>query len=92
MDIQSSALTSSIVGLKRGMENVRKDAQDIANAGTAPLSSTQTFAEYSPGKSPSKSTDEGLVNLIVDTHQVEASAKVMQTENELIGSLLNEMA
>ncbi len=88
MEIQNSALTSGLIGIKRGMDNVRRDAQDIVNSGIDLMQREQPTS----GKSLGEGLDTGLVNLISDRRDVEAAAKVIQTEKNLIGTLLDVMA
>jgi len=87
--IQGSAFSHGLTGVHRGMNNLRRDAQEIANAGIAhssspdkPVSEQVKNAEF----------ERPLVGLIEDNQQVSASVEVIKTQSEMIGSLLNEMA
>jgi len=88
MEIQNSVLTSGLNGIKRGMDNVRKDAQDIVNSGIDLMKREASGSSKSLGEG----LDRGLVNLISDRRDVEAAAKVIQTEKNLVGTLLDVMA
>lgn len=71
------ALQSGIAGIQTGLANLKRDASQIAKA-TSP-EETQDLAE-------------SLVNLKTDQLQVAASSKVVETVNDLIGSLLDTKA
>lgn len=69
---------SGVQGINTGMNNLRIDAHELAIANK---DSTETKDIVKP-----------LVNLSVDRTQVAVSAKVIETADEVIGSLLDVMA
>ncbi len=71
-----SALSNGLQGVQRGLQEVKKCASEIASANTA------------QGGDPTAS----LVEMKVQRTQVEASAKVVQTAADLIGTLFDEKA
>lgn len=71
-------LNSGVQGINNGINNLRRDAHEIA---TANKDSTETRDIVKP-----------LVNLAVDRTQVAMSAKVIETADQVIGSLLDVMA
>lgn len=73
------ALNSGLQGIQLGFNNLRRDASDVAQA---------VKAETGPGVDVA----ESLVNLKLDTLQVQASTKVVETVHDLLGRLLDERA
>lgn len=75
-----SALNASILGLQKGLSGMRKNAADIASAGTqdAGLSNEQLT--------------RSIVGLKENELQVKASAKVLKTVHDTIGSLFDDKA
>lgn len=75
-----SALSSSLLGIQKGLSGMRKNADDIARAGSteAGLSSEQLTTS--------------IIGLKESELQVKASAKVLETVNDTIGSLFNDKA
>lgn len=76
MDIKP-ALASGLAGIQRGMQGLDKNAADIAQASKDTTTTPPVDA---------------LVESKVNRLQVEASAKVIETVDEAIGSLLDEKA
>lgn len=74
-----SALQTGISGVQTGLNNMRRNAAEIASAGTA------------NGTTPSDLT-RSLINLQVDQRQVEASVKVIKAADAMLGTLLDELA
>ena len=74
-----SALNSALTGIQRGLEGARKNASDIAKAGTSDNPTVEDFIKP-------------LVDLKVNSLQVRASAKVLETVDKTIGSLFDEKA
>jgi len=74
-----SPLQIGLSGLTRGLENIQEIATDIAQAGTT--------------KEENLSTTVNLTQSVVDLKQQElatlASAKVVQTADEVLGTLLD---
>ncbi len=75
-----SALNASISGIQKGLSGLRKNAADIARAGT-----------QDSGITPEQLTDS-IVGMKENALQVKASAKVLQTVNDTIGSLFDDKA
>lgn len=73
------ALQSGIAGIHKGMENLRKDANAIAQAGVRQDTEAADLAEP-------------LTNLKLDSLQVAASTKVVDTVQDLLGQLLDVKA
>ncbi len=67
-------LDTPLIGIQRGQQTVRQAASRIARSG--------------PGE-PSSDLTESLVQLKRGKHQVQASAKALEVENRLLGSLLD---
>ena len=78
------ALNTGLNGISLGLGNLRRDASAIAQA----VGDTQSQ------DSATQSTDvaASLVNLKLDTLQVQASVKVVETVHDIIGSLLDVTA
>lgn len=74
-----SALQSGIAGLQNGLDNMRRDAAEIARAGTTDATTPTDITR-------------SLVNLRADQRQVEASARVVKASDEILGTLLDELA
>jgi hypothetical protein len=72
-----SSLNSGLLGIQRGFEGLRRDAGQIASASVP---------------EPDVSVVKPLVNLVADRSQASASAKVIKSYDEAIGSLLDVKA
>lgn len=72
-----SALNSGIAGINQGLGNLRRDASAVAQA---------------VGSDQNTDVASALVNVKLDTLQIEASAKVVETVHDLLGSLLDVTA
>jgi len=70
---------SALAGIHRGMNALRNDAQVIATQG-----SSNSLAD--------KDVTKAIVDLQPSKQQVEASAKVISAQDEMLGTLLDEMA
>jgi len=68
------AIQSGLSSVQSGLQNLNRDAATIASAST--LQSNDNITEP-------------LVNLINDKQQVQASAKIIETSNAMLGSILN---
>lgn len=84
----NSILSAGVQGISSGLEQARKAAEDIAETALQPPS--QTGANNPP------SSDDGLSNLTsaaVDLKlgelQVKASANVIKTADEIIGTIVD---
>ena len=74
-----SGFSSAVTGINRGMDGIRRNSQTIATQGAS-------------GSVSDKAVTKALVDLKSNSLQVEASAKVLSTQNEILGSLLDELA
>jgi hypothetical protein len=72
----TSILGSGVAGIQRGIEGLRKDAQAIASANVK-----QDDGGVADLAAP-------LVDLKVNLHQVQASARVIETVDEILTFLL----
>jgi len=79
-----SALHSGINGINQGLSNMRHNASSIAQAVNNGIGNR-------PVEQPTEMTS-ALVNLKLDTLQIQASTKVVETVHEIIGSLLDVTA
>ena len=75
-----SALGSALSGIQKGLSGMRKNASEIASAGTR-----------ENGLSPESLTNS-IVGLKENALQVKASAEVLKTVDETIGSLIDDLA
>ena len=78
----TSALSSGLLGINRGLDGVQKAASDIAGAGK-----TDT-----PEQATGKDVNEALTDLVVEKNAVAASAKVVQSAEETLGTLIDTRA
>jgi len=74
-----TAMQSGLAGIYTGMNSIRKDAQVIASQSVSSVTDT-------------KDVTDALIDMKASQHQVEASAKVIETQDEILGTLLDEMA
>jgi len=74
-----TAMQSGLAGIYTGMNSIRKDAQVIASQNVSSVTDT-------------KDVTDALIDMKASQHQVEASAKVIETQDEILGTLLDEMA
>ena len=70
-------------GIQAGLEQAQQAARDIAKAGTA---------NDNGGDSALASLTEASVDLLEAKNQVQASAKVVATGDELLGTIINTIA
>ncbi len=68
--------STALAGIHKGLDELQKNASQIASKSTLEGGSTQSLAE-------------SLVGLRASTQQVEASMKVLQVSDQLIGSLID---
>lgn len=68
------AFQSGLAGIQSGMQGLNRNAAKIAST-----ESLQSDADIS----------QPLVHMISDKHQVQASAKIIETSNEMLGSILD---
>ena len=76
---------NALLGIQRGMDGLRENAAEIASA--------DRLNGPAPGQSsdPVRDLAEPLVESRQNARQVEASAKVLEAENQAIGSLLEDL-
>lgn len=74
-----SALNSSLSGIQKGLAGMRKNAAEIARTATE-------------GAVSSEQLTTSLVAMKENELQIKASAKVLQTSHDLIGSLFDDKA
>jgi hypothetical protein len=92
--VVNSVLSTGIQGIKRGVETAENAAQDIANLG-ATRSSETTVDNPSLTGSAAQGTGgldtltQAVVDLKVGEQQVQASAAVVKTADEMMGTLIN---
>ena len=72
-----SAMQSALTGIHTGMNAIRQDAHVIA---------TQSIT------TDSKDVTEAVIDMKANQHQVEASSKVIKVQDEILGTLLDELA
>ncbi len=80
-----SALSTGINGINQGMDNMRRNASAIAQAVNKGIGKDATIE-------PSAEVATALVNLKLNTLQIQASAKVVETVHKTIGNLLDVTA
>jgi len=80
-----SALNTGINGINQGLGNMRRNASAIAQA-------INNSTDNNDAVTQPVDVTSALVNLKMDTLQVQASAKVVETVHEMIGSLLDVTA
>lgn len=73
------ALNAGMQGIHTGMNNLRRDANDIAQSVNRDADKPVELAD-------------SLVNLKLDQLQVNASVKVVETVHDLLGQLVDERA
>ena len=73
------ALSSGVMGIQKGLDSLNRDAAQIASAGQFKNESSTDLAK-------------SLTNLTLDKLQVAASAKVVKTAGDTIGTLLDVIA
>jgi len=90
MEIQS-AFNSGVSGFRQATELASESASNIANRSTNPPAepAAEQQAASPLATQPSTSITEDIVNLRVAEHQALASAKVISTADEVVGSLID---
>ena len=69
-------INSAVSSLQTGLENLRRDAHDVASS-------------VAKGKEDTNDLAQSLVDLNQDRTQAEASVKVVQAVDEMVGTLLD---
>ena len=80
-----SALNAGLQGIHKGLNGIKKNAHDIANAGTQNLS-------VGDSTTAPRDVTEPLVYMKLNKLQAQASAKVVQTSADMIGTLIDMKA
>ncbi|WP_163835868.1 hypothetical protein [Spartinivicinus ruber] len=75
----NSAFSSGLAGIQRGMQGVQASAETIAEANARDSFSMNKITE-------------AIVDLKVNKHTVEASAKVIKAADENMGTLIDTLA
>ncbi|TAA46058.1 flagellar biosynthesis protein FlgE [Corallincola spongiicola] len=83
-----SAVNSGVEGLRRAEQSVAETANNIATQVVTP----ESEGEEVLGAEQALSLSEELVNLRVQEFTAKANAQVIQTADEVIGSLLDTSA
>jgi flagellar hook protein FlgE len=76
-----SAFQYGVQGIQKGLNDLKRDAAEIASA-----------AQFDHETSDPVAIAEPLANLITDRLQVAASAKIIEATDDVIGSLLDVKA
>jgi flagellar hook protein FlgE len=76
----NSVLDSGLTGVRQGIEGVEKAASEIVRAGTV------------DGADGANDVIEPIIDLRLYQRSVEASAQVVRTADEVLGTLLDTMA
>ena len=73
------ALSSGVMGIQKGLDGLNRDAAEIASAKQLKNDASADLAKP-------------LTNLVIDKLQVAASAKVVKTAGDTLGTLLDVLA
>ena len=96
-----SVLATGVAGIQRGISNAQDAAQRITNATTTDPLDNESVAGEVPSTNPGSAADaagglndltEGAVQLIQSEQQVQASAAVVRTADETLGTLIDTLA
>lgn len=88
----SDALQSGLQGLQKGLRDAQSAASDIARAGIpAPSQEPGAASPAAPVTQQAQTPDltESLVELRVSEYQAKASAGVIRTADEVLGTLID---
>ena len=95
MEVTVNALSSSISTIQSGQRRVERAAAEIAGtAASAPSTPPQSQSNATPQSSADKRPDlaQSLVELRVGQHQAQAGARLVQTADEVLGTLIDTSA
>lgn len=86
-----SVLSTGLEGIKSGIGNAQQAAQDIASLATTPEvnDSTSSKGTASAGPASVVNLTESVLQLQSSETQVQASAKVVETADQILGALLD---
>lgn len=93
-----SVLATGIAGVQSGINSAQSAAQKIATATTAPVGDEAVDApsqNAGAGEAPASGLNaitEGAVELVRSEQQVQASAAVIKTADETLGTLIDTVA
>jgi hypothetical protein len=85
-----SVLSTGLQGVLSGVENAQQAAQNIASATT--IGSTNGEGQSAENPATVVELTEAVVDLKVSEQQVQASAAVIESADEMIGTLLDTTA
>ena len=83
-----SAMQSGLAGIQSGMSGLHKNAQTIASQTASQTLNTSTGIN----STGTKELTDAVIDMKSNQHQVEASAKLISAQDEMLGTLLDEMA
>lgn len=88
MDISTSAFSSGLAGMQAGQQRVEQAATNLISNG---LADARPDAAMNPSGASLSLSDmaANLVELTVGRNEVEASARVVETADEILGTLIN---
>lgn len=87
-----SVLSTGLQGVQSGIDNARRAAEDITRATTQPTTTNES--DQAEGGQPVVQDDtvslaESIVDLKVSENQVQASAAVVRTADEVLGTIVD---
>lgn len=90
----SSVLNEGLRGLQNAQKEILRSAEDIANANVRPAQGAEAASELAPEQQVNESQDitEPLINLRRQEQLFNASAQIVKTADETLGSLLDVKA
>jgi hypothetical protein len=101
MEIISNAFNSGLNAVRVGQQRMDQAASEIARSAIAPQgeaqgSRAQALPPAQPGQAADRSSNQGLAESLVELKiaqiEVEAGTRVVDTADELIGTLVNTIA
>lgn len=82
-----SVMASGLQGVQRGVNNAQQAAQNIAETTTQPREQSNNVERAGSDERPS--LEESIVELKTSERQVEASAQVVKTADDLLGTIVD---
>ncbi len=86
-----SILSAGLQGAQSGIATARRAAEDIASA-AAPITPPVTSSDNTESADTTADITEAIVELKVGEQQVKASAAVIKTADEVLGTLVDTTA
>ncbi len=80
--VQLSTIQQGHLGVQSGMRRAEEAARDIVKVGTTEIESSSSLNDLA----------EASVDLLEAKNQVQASAKVVQAGDEMLGTVINTIA